>query len=157
MAYSPTMVANNALMRAFQERQYITPMKLQKILYFVASEYAKRTGRPLLAERFQTWRFGPVSYTVYDEFRPFARKGVKKFARDASGKALIIDGESDSNLRDCLDEVWEAAKQKTAVQLSEITHARGSAWFKAYQADRDVLDHQDMIDDTTYLAPLGLR
>ncbi|WP_268905973.1 hypothetical protein [Corynebacterium diphtheriae] len=41
MAYSPTMIANNILSRAFADKAYITPMKLQKILYFVASEYQK--------------------------------------------------------------------------------------------------------------------
>ncbi|WP_125898919.1 Panacea domain-containing protein [Actinomyces gaoshouyii] len=157
MGYSPTVVANNVLMRSFRERRYITPMKLQKILYFVASEYAKRTGHVLLDERFQTWRFGPVSYAVYDEFRPFAKKGIKKFARDASGQALIIDEDSDPDLRDCLDEVWEAAKKMTAVRLSEITHTRDSAWFKAYQENRDTLDHQDIMADRTYRAALRLR
>lgn len=36
MAYSPTRVANNILERAFKEGIEVTPMKLQKILYFLA-------------------------------------------------------------------------------------------------------------------------
>ena len=41
--YSSTDVANNVLSRAFAEKISVSPMKLQKILYFVASEYQKTT------------------------------------------------------------------------------------------------------------------
>ena len=151
MAYSPTMLANNILMRSFSERRYISPMKLQKILYFTAAQYAKRTGSQLLAERFQTWAYGPVAYSAYDEFRPFAKKGIRRFARDAAGNALVVDEDADADLRDCLDEVWEATKRRSAIDLSELTHAEGSAWYKAYQDDRDVLDPDEVTADRTYL------
>lgn len=156
MAYSPTMLANNILMRSFSERRYISPMKLQKILYFTAAQYAKRTGSQLLAERFQTWAYGPVAYSAYDEFRPFAKKGIRRFARDAAGNALVVDEDADADLRDCLDEVWEATKRRSAIDLSELTHAEGSAWYKAYQDDRDVLDPDEVTADKTYLTDLGL-
>lgn len=54
MTYSATTVANNILQRSFAERRYMSPMKLQKILYFVAFEYQKRRGRPLFSEQFLT-------------------------------------------------------------------------------------------------------
>lgn len=134
----------------------MTPMKLQKILYFVAAEYAKRTEQPLLAERFQTWTFGPVSYSVYDEFRPFSKRNINRYARDAQGQALIVDEDEDPDLRDSLDSVWEATKRRTAVDLSQITHMRDSAWWKAYQEDRDVLDQEDILKDDTYRCELAL-
>lgn len=54
MPYPATMIANNVLERSFRDGVYVTPMALQKILYFAASEYEKRTGNRLLAEPFQT-------------------------------------------------------------------------------------------------------
>lgn len=156
MAYSPTMVANNILERSFRDGAYISPMKLQKILYFVASEYQKETGRPLLEDKFQTWTHGPVIYGVYDEFRSFSRTSIKRFARNAQGEALQIDESCDPNLRECLDRVWTATKNKGAIELSKLTHAENSAWDRAYQGENQYLSSSDILSDTTYKSVLGI-
>lgn len=62
--YSPTMIANNILSRSFSDKVDITPMKLQRILYFTAAEYQKATHKPLLEEPFSTWTYGPVAYSI---------------------------------------------------------------------------------------------
>lgn len=71
MTYVSTLIANNVLSRAFAKKAYISPMKLQKILYFVAAEYQKKAGQSLFSERFETWQYGPVLRSVYSEFHPF--------------------------------------------------------------------------------------
>lgn len=150
VSYSPTYIANNILSRSFADKIYISPMKLQKILYFVASEYAKRTGRPLLETKFETWAYGPVVYGVYDEFRQYNRDSIRRYAKDPSGRALIIDEVGDPALRDSLDSVWNATRYRGAVELSEITHREDSAWDRAFQEGLDVLDENDIAEDDTY-------
>lgn len=157
MAYSPTMIANNILSRAFAERAYMSPMKLQKILYFVASEYQKATRRPLLEEPFSTWAYGPVVYSVYDEFRSFSKDNIKRYARDARGDVFIIDETQDIELKVALDRVWDKTKHMGAVKLSEITHYSDSAWDKAFQNGHPVLHTEDIATDNTYRKPLGLE
>lgn len=157
MAYSPTMIANNILSRAFAEKAYMSPMKLQKILYFVASEYQKATKRPLLEEPFSTWAYGPVVYSVYDEFRSFSKDNIKRYARDARGDVFVIDETQDIELKVALDRVWDKTKDIGAVKLSEITHLQNSAWDKAFQDDEPVLDPADIATDNTYRVPLGLE
>lgn len=157
MAYSPTMIANNILSRAFAEKAYMSPMKLQKILYFVASEYQKATKRPLLEEQFSTWAYGPVVYSVYDEFRSFSKEKIKRYARDARGNVFVIDETQDIELKVALDRVWDKTKNIGAVKLSEITHMQDSAWDKAFQDDEPVLNPADIATDSTYRVPLGLE
>ncbi len=156
MTYSPTMVANNILSRAFAEKSYVSPMKLQKILYFVASEYQKATKRPLLEEPFSTWAYGPVVYSVYDEFRSFSRGNINRYARDARGDAFVINESQDIELKVALDRVWNKTKNMSAVQLSEITHLQDSAWDRAFQNDKSVLESEDIASDHTYRGSLGL-
>ncbi|CAB0526037.1 hypothetical protein FRC0485_02330 [Corynebacterium diphtheriae] len=157
MAYSPTMIANNILSRAFADKAYITPMKLQKILYFVASEYQKATRRLLLEEPFSTWAYGPVVYSVYDEFRSFSKDNIKRYARDARGGVFVIDETQDIELKVALDRVWDKTKDMGAVELSEITHLQNSAWDRAFQDDEPVLSPADIATDNTYRVPLGLE
>lgn len=154
--YSPVALANNILQRSFAEGRQISPMKLQKILYFVASEYQKRTGEPLLAEQFQTWAYGPVSYPVYDEFRSFSRQYIDQYGMDATGSALVADERDNPTLKAVLDEVWDATKHLGAIALSEITHLENSAWDKAYQRGEAYLTHDDITNDTTYRTKLNM-
>lgn len=156
MSYSPTMIANNILSRAFAEKIKVTPMKLQKILYFIASEYQKRTHKTLIAEPFQTWAYGPVLRSVYDKFRPFSKAPIRRYARDAQGNAFVIDEDSDLELKHSIDHVWQAAKNMNAVDLSELTRLEGSAWDNAFQEDRPILDPEEVGADYTYREALEM-
>lgn len=155
MAYSAVHVSNNILKRAFDENVAISPMALQKMLYFVASEYAKRTGgRQLLEENFRPWRYGPVVRSVYDEFRAFGGGSIRAFGKDAQERAYMAKESKDPVLTESLNTVWNAAKHRSAVALSRITHNEGSAWSKGYA--RGWISHEDIASDASYRVDLGL-
>ena len=160
MAYVPTLIANNILNRAFAEERTkernISPMKLQKILYFVAAEYQKNTGKSLFSERFETWQYGPVLRSVYSEFRPFSRDYITRFAKDAENKSRMINESADPVLQRALDTVWAATKSRSAVDLSRITHMENSAWDKSFQAEQPFLSFDNITADDTYRRELGL-
>ncbi|PQP39351.1 Panacea domain-containing protein [Mycolicibacterium austroafricanum] len=156
MTFDAGQVCNNVLMRAFRDDFSVSPMKLQKILYFVASEYAKDTGEPLLSEPFQPWQYGPVVQSVYSEFKPFGGGPIRRYAKDSQGKAYIVAEDQNVKLRKVLDRVWPAVKSRSAVDLSRITHLPGSAWRKAFDnSDRYIRD-ADIESDTSYRSRLGL-
>lgn len=156
MAYSPTMVSNNILTRAFAEKIDVTPMKLQKLLYFIASEYAKRTGKPLLATSFQVWQYGPVVRSVFDEFRPFSKSAIKQYGKDSTGRAYQVDLATDPDLQHVIEQVWNGAKYMNAVTLSRITHEPGSGWSRANDEGRPLISDEELKADTTYQQRLGL-
>ncbi|WP_083404636.1 MULTISPECIES: Panacea domain-containing protein [unclassified Curtobacterium] len=157
MGFSSSNVSNNILKRAFDEDVTVTPMKLQKILYFVASEYAKETGKPLFDEPFRAWQYGPVLRSVYDEFRTYGGSPIRKFAKDAEGKAYRVSEKSNPALKNAIDRVWEKTATRSAVDLSRITHNKGSAWSKTYTSRLSDYIEDDLIrDDTTYERDLRL-
>lgn len=56
---------NNAL-----RRNSLTPLKLQKILYYVqVFHLINNQSRPLFGESIQKWQYGPVVPSVYFEFK----------------------------------------------------------------------------------------
>lgn len=131
-------------------------MKLQKIVFFLAAEYLKETGEPLTDEPFLTWDYGPVSYSLWTEFRRYSADRIDKLGSSADGTALIIDVNKSDDFSRCFDRVWKATRDRGAIELSQITHARGSAWFKAFQQDSPVLDMHDINEDETYREKLGI-
>lgn len=52
-------------------RRNLTPLKLQKILYYVQATFLAAHGRPLFAEAIQKWQYGPVVPSVYFEFKDY--------------------------------------------------------------------------------------
>src|SRR5437667_252720 len=61
MAYSAMAVANAFIKRA-KEKQLrdLSPMKLQKLLFFAQSWYLARNDEPLIDDFFCRWQYGPV-------------------------------------------------------------------------------------------------
>ena len=156
MAYAPTLIANNILNRAFAEKCRISPMKLQKILYFVAAEYQKETKRSLFSEWFETWQYGPVLRSVYNEFRPFGRDYITRFAKDAENNSRMINESADPALQRALESVWATTKERSAIELSRITHFENSAWDKSFQSQQPFLTFDNITTDETYRRELGL-
>ena len=163
MAFPATRVSNNILHRAFQEKVDVSPMKLQKILFFLTAEYGKafpdtpnREDRYLLNQQFQPWKFGPVLPSVYDEFKIFSSAPIKKYAKDADGRSTIIDESQNPVFKNVLDRVWLATRNIDAIRLSEISHAQGSAWWNSWMEYERYISEDAIIADDTYKSALTL-
>ena len=150
MALSPSIVCNNILQRAFSENIPVTPMKLQKLLYFVSCEYVKETNISMLSEDFSVWQYGPVLPSVYYEFQSFRGNNITKYAQDAEGNSFAYNEESSLPLKRAIDRVWAAFKNMDGVFLSRITHEDGSGWSRAFERQENKISKDDMKADDSY-------
>ena len=55
----------------FERLEEVTPLMLQKLLYFIQGIYSALYGRPIFTEDCRAWVHGPVYPEVYDLFRDF--------------------------------------------------------------------------------------
>src|ERR1019366_7798558 len=62
-------VANFFLDRAFHKRRPISTMTLLKVLYFAHAWHLAKYIRPLVAQPFEAWRYGPVNRVVYEQLK----------------------------------------------------------------------------------------
>ncbi|KOA60898.1 hypothetical protein BAAM0499_03200 [Bifidobacterium animalis subsp. animalis MCC 0499] len=153
---SPELVANNILRRAFAQHIPVSPMKLQKLLFFVTCVFQRNTGVRLLTESFQPWKYGPVCGSVYAEFRSFGGDPITRYAQDAVGGVYVADEEASPELAKALNLVWENLKGYSAVALSRITHRPGSAWSKATLEGDSFISNTAMSKDHTFDKELGM-
>lgn len=144
-----TVLSNNILVRGKREGVKITPMKLQKLLYYVCVKYVKETGEIPISEPFEVWRYGPVVPSVYSEFKPYRANPIKALAKNAAGKSNVVDESANPLLADCINYVWGRLKHFTGIELAERTHLKGSGWYAAYQRDDEVITLEDMKHDAT--------
>lgn len=143
----PLYVSNNFLELAEKENIKITPMKLQKLLYFLYREYLKETKKALFADRFEAWKYGPVLAEVYHEFSHYRDRNISQYYKDNEGKSYKISESADPDFTCALYKVWESYKNYTGIQLSMKTHEVGTAWRKAWARSDQFLNDQDIMDE----------
>lgn len=133
--FDPLNAANNFIERGDKENIPISPMKLQKLLYFLYRDYLCNTGNPLFSERFETWQYGPVLSCVYHAFKHYGARSISDYYVDSDGKAQKINDSVDNDFTRVLNGVWETYKQYTGIELSNLTHNPDTAWTKAWHSD----------------------
>ena len=105
------------------EAEPITPLRLQKLLYYVQGWSWGYTAQPMFADSLKAWPHGPVVVRVYERY-----KGAEASPLRASGKrawsSLTV------RERELIEGVWEAHKQYSASALREKTH-REPPWMEA--------------------------
>lgn len=139
---TPVFVANNFLKRGRAENVAITPLKLQKLVYFLYREYYKRTDELLFSERFETWKYGPVVPSIYAEFSSYGNNEIKSYATDSRGKCFVVT--EDGVFKESIDKVWAIYGGHSGEVLSALTHKEGTAWTKAKDAQKKYLNLDDI-------------
>lgn len=149
MRVSAVVLSNNILQRGKRDNVEIPLMKLHRLLYYVCVRYAKKTKELPISEHFEVWKYGPVLPSVYSEFEPFRAQPITNYAFNAKGIATIVDESCNPIFKDCLDYVWAKFKSKSGIELSELTHQKGSGWYSAFQRYSDTISTKEMINDRT--------
>lgn len=144
------VVANTFLYYAFQENIDISPMKLQKLMYFLFREYAKSSNKKLFSEPFEAWAYGPVLPSIYYEFQSYGKRKIDKFAKDAQGHVKILGLNNNDVLKRCFYTIWARYKFYSGPELSSITHKVGTAWYKAKENGNPMLSFEDILNDNEY-------
>ncbi|MDE6673086.1 MAG: DUF4065 domain-containing protein [Ruminococcus sp.] len=141
-------IANTFILLGIKEHIGISPMKLQKLTYFLYKEYLQRTNEKLFNEPFEKWKYGPVLPSLYYEFSSFGANPINRFFRNAKGQAEIIDLDFTSALSKAVKKVWNIYKSYSAVELSSLTHEENTAWSKAVNyilSDEDIKNERELL------------
>lgn len=126
----PVAFANEMIGR-FGTMGYIDHMKLQKLIYFSNGWWLALTGSPLLDERPQVWRYGPVFRGVYNSFSRFGSDPIRTMAPGNpffGGGPERLPPEQLAQIAPTMDWIWGEYGGKSGVQLSDETHAPGTPW-----------------------------
>ena len=141
MPYPPEAIANYFIgLQAAQGD--LTPMKLQKLVYFAHGWHLALKDAPLLNENIQAWEFGPVVERLYHALKehedsPVTEPIVRLKARigtnvvdaiEEYAPSLDDEPKSRAYTKALLDRMWEIYGKFDAFQLSMMTHSGGTPW-----------------------------
>jgi uncharacterized phage-associated protein len=150
--------ALEALAFIARESPGLTPFYVSKILFFAEKWHLNRFARPIIADTYIAMPLGPVPSTVknyldedwrwvpqpegMDDAIKIDRSG--KFARLMPAKEQAEKGLLSPSDKNCLKEAIAFCKDKSASQLSTITHFE-KAWQSAEA--NSAMDYENFIDD----------
>ena len=117
----------------FECLEEVTPLMLQKLLYFVQGISFVQLGRPMFSEDCQAWVHGPVYPEVYDLFRNFKYNPIEdaRFALFDGSVDLLTDEE-----KGVIDLVVNSFGLYGGKTLERITHNE-EPWKKARRGYSD--------------------
>ncbi len=126
---SASDVAKYYLYRASLDGDVITPLKMQKLVYFAYAETLGKKKKRLFTEEIEAWPLGPVVPELYEELKkygsspiPIEYLGVKK-EEDLTKKF-------NKATKQTLDKTYEKYIIKSAFELVALIH-EDAAWKKA--------------------------
>lgn len=148
-AYNAQQIANYVIYLASQEevgdygeKEGITNLKLQKILYFLQAYFLSKEERALFSEDIYAWKHGPVVPQIYGEYKDYGSNPIMK-ETDTSG----IDAED----KMIIQKLWEQFGDYSAHKLVEMTHEH-QPWKKAYDGTgQNTIPKEELAE---YYAPL---
>ena len=165
MAYSAIAVANAFIEKANERGIHdLSPMKLQKLVFFAHSWMLALSGVPLIKECVKAWKYGPVIDSVYHEFKSYGSRNITSLGTEFEGLDSddVFDmkytipkiPKSDAHAIAIIDAILDTYGSRSATSLSNLTHEPGSAWAITRSKHRDgeireFIIPDDVIKETT--------
>src|SRR5205085_1461277 len=118
MQASAPQVADYLIWLAASERPeepcFLTPMQLQKLLYYILGWTLAESDRAVFSEPIEAWEHGPVVRKVWESYQRFGAKPISEIP----GHEPTLSDADKLAIRD----VWDIYKNYTAWELSDMTH-----------------------------------
>jgi len=121
------------------EGDYMTNLKLQKLLYYAQGFHLSCYDTPLFDENIEAWAHGPVIPELYFEYREFGPTPIP-IPED------IDFAKFDDETRKFLDEIYSIFGQYSAWKLREMTHGE-PPWQEANNiGNNTIISHESLKD-----------
>lgn len=108
-------LSRNRLRSLSGEPDFISNLKLQKLLYYAQGIHLALYGKALFAEPITAWQYGPVVEPVYQIYKSHGSEAIQDFANPEEN----FTGAEETTLQF----VQEAFGQFSAWKLADMTHA----------------------------------
>jgi uncharacterized phage-associated protein len=129
--YDARQIANFLLDEADGRRLQITHLALQKLVYFCHGLSYSRFGHPLILNRLEAWKRGPVIRELYFSFNKFGDLPITNRAKLLNVQTRteeVIAYDFPAPICGHLEEVLRIYGPLSPGRLVAMTHEKGTPW-----------------------------
>lgn len=151
-------IAKYFLYRSIQDGDLITPLKMQKLIYYAYVWTLVKSDKKLFDEKIQAWPNGPVVGSLYQELRNYGSAPIDaKYLGVEEEKELDkLFSKFSEDIKSTIDEVYEKYIPLSAFELVTLTHSE-KPWLKAREGLGDTEPSNNTIDDEMILEEYGKK
>lgn len=136
LGFDGRAVANLVLDVCESRNVSLTNLALQKIVYFCHVWALLRLQRPLVAQEFEAWEYGPVLPYLYREFKRFDAEPIRTRAtslipESGERRRSTYDAFDDESKR-LVAEVTNFYARLSASELVKLSHVLGGPWHRVW-------------------------
>lgn len=148
---TPSDVAKFFLIRSIEDGDLISPLKMQKLVYYAYVWTLVKNRKKLFDEGIEAWSNGPVVPSLYEDLKKYGSSPIEENYIDEKKDKDLFNKFPD-DVKNTLDEVYEKYAVKSAFELVVLTHTE-KPWAKARQglapeessnkpiSDEDIFEH----------------
>lgn len=116
----------------------ISPLKLQKILYFIQADFLVSTGKPCFSDEIFAYDYGPVIPSVYQKYKIYGGGFIPCRYSDS-----FIISKAD---KERINEMVDVCQPYSATELTAIIHQQ-APWKNNYHSDSHAVIPKAEIED----------
>ena len=105
------------------EGSSITPLKLQKLVYYAQAWSLVWDDKPLFNEPMEAWAHGPVNSELYNEYKSYGWRGIDPV--DGADLNMFTEEQLET-----MDAVWDGYGDYDGKYLERLTHQE-DPWIEA--------------------------
>lgn len=142
MAFDTKAIANEFLEIVKSKKETITPLKLQKLIYYAHGWNLALFDRTLIHEQIEASQYGPIATSINHYFQGFGNNPINDLITDASeyynyyGYSVLLPAESSEdkkNAKAVVNRIYEIYGKFSTVQLCNLSHAVDTPWHLIYK------------------------
>ncbi len=146
----PSDIAKYYLIRSTVDGELISPLKMQKLIYYAYVWNLVNNKKKLFDEKIEAWANGPVVPSLYQELKDFGSAPISElYLGDENSEGLKQKFPSD--ILKTLDEVYEEYMKKTAFELVVMTHEE-KPWLDAREGLEPTQNSNNEISDESIIS-----
>ncbi len=135
MATSARAVANEFIRLSGEDGRTFTPLQIIKLVYIAHGWMLALYQRPLIVDRIEAWKYGPVIPHLYHDLKKFGAGSVSEKLGSNFPPAAPLDPKE----TDLVRQVYERYGKMNGIQLSRLTHQPGTPWEATWHPDSNGL------------------
>lgn len=139
--YNALDIAGEIITTAAKMGTPVSNLKLQKILYYVQAKHLLETGNALFSDEILAWRFGPVVYPAFREYRVYATGVITK-----PSFVDYLKKVPEGIVKEYIEPIVQKYKNTSAWDLAMQTHGE-TPWVDFYEEGNTNVIPLDSIRD----------
>ncbi len=136
----PAVAYSNSVLNSCEKNAiFISPLKLQKLIYLSYAMHLKNDGEKIDDLEFTAWQYGPVVVSIYRAYKYYGSEIIRTYLKFTDGKQYTLT--DDKNVVEAIQNYGHLH----GYELIDLVHNRDGAWWKAISKKQNaIINHEDI-------------